>query len=84
MLQSKRQKEENNDVTAGGGISHRDEDPLSGLVDAWKRICEQDGLSGLYKGVGPSLWLVSNPIIRTQPFSPFIHSPSSIDAREPF
>lgn len=56
MLQSKRQESEH--VTRG-------EDQINGLMDAWKRIVKQDGFSGLYKGVGPSLWLVSNPIIRT-------------------
>ena len=68
MLQSKqqKQKEENEYITKGcDDVKDEEEEPLmNGLCDAWKRIFAQDGIAGLYKGIGPSLWLVSNPIIQ--------------------
>eukprot|EP01084_Bolivina_argentea_P134235 236804_1 len=54
MLQSKKLKMD----------SIEENEIMNGLIDAWKRIYSRDGINGLYKGVGPSLWLVSNPIIQ--------------------
>ena len=65
MLQSKRkQSEAESSYVTGGGTAHREEEEMKGLLDAWRRIVAEDGVGGLYKGVGPSLWLVSNPIIQ--------------------
>mmetsp|Transcript_61478 Transcript_61478/g.97921 ORF Transcript_61478/g.97921 Transcript_61478/m.97921 type:complete len:396 (+) Transcript_61478:26-1213(+) len=70
MLQSKKRNKRRNAYATSNG--HREEDEedeeegamMNGLLDAWKKIMATDGVGGLYKGIGPSLWLVSNPIIQ--------------------
>merc|ERR1712228_612815 len=65
MLQSKKQKRAIDEEYITKGCDDQKEEVLmNGLIDAWKRIFAQDGIAGLYKGIGPSLWLVSNPIIQ--------------------
>eukprot|EP01084_Bolivina_argentea_P249751 418244_1 len=72
MLQSKKLKtldEDNGYITKGNmdeceESKEEEEETMHGLMDAWRKIYERDGFSGLYKGIGPSLYLVSNPIIQ--------------------
>eukprot|EP00485_Elphidium_margaritaceum_P002622 CAMPEP_0202695192 /NCGR_PEP_ID=MMETSP1385-20130828/8847_1 /ASSEMBLY_ACC=CAM_ASM_000861 /TAXON_ID=933848 /ORGANISM="Elphidium margaritaceum" /LENGTH=367 /DNA_ID=CAMNT_0049351171 /DNA_START=17 /DNA_END=1120 /DNA_ORIENTATION=+ len=70
MLQSKRRKS----ICNGGGQTESDDVMMNGLCDAWRKICAKDGWSGLYRGLAPSLWLVSNPIIQFVCYEEFVNA----------
>lgn len=57
MLQKKKQK---TTTMRFEDISNKE---YKNVFDAFYQIYENNGWRGLFKGVGPSLWLVSNPII---------------------
>ena len=38
-------------------------EPYKGMIDGLTRCYQEEGLAGLWKGVGPNLMLVSNPTI---------------------
>ena len=57
-------------------------------LQAAKGIYEQDGISGFWRGIGPALILVINPVIQVSPLNlyhtaPSHHSLASIISRIP-